>query len=190
MTSYFYNDTNGETQGPYNEQELQQLADRGVITPTTPLATDGGHSGLAGQIPGLRFRTAVPPSPFPPKRTEDKTFQHEASTGSIFLWPFDFAFRDLRLPIILLWVCRIFYAIVFGLTILGGAWYSFVILVGTAQFGRSSAEAPIVAFVLVLVTWIAVALYIIFVRLSYEFFIIVFNWIDETTKAARKYTDE
>ena len=58
---YFYNDANGQTQGPFDEQQLQELADRGVITPNTPLATDGGHTGLAGQVRGLVFQIAVPP---------------------------------------------------------------------------------------------------------------------------------
>ena len=61
MPNYLYLDANGQKQGPVNDQQLQVLAARGIITPDTPLATDTGHKGKAGQIRGL-FNTA--PSPF------------------------------------------------------------------------------------------------------------------------------
>jgi len=60
MPNYFYFDANGKKQGPCNEQQLQTLASMGHITPTTPLETDSGHKGVAGQIRGLKFNTAEP----------------------------------------------------------------------------------------------------------------------------------
>ena len=60
MTNYFYTDTNEERQ-QINEQELRELVEQRLITADTPLETDGGHKGLAGQIPGL---FVVAPSPF------------------------------------------------------------------------------------------------------------------------------
>ena len=62
MTNFFLTDKNG-TKHTVNEQQLQVLAAQGKITPATPLETDTGHTGLAGQIPGLNFKTAAP-SPF------------------------------------------------------------------------------------------------------------------------------
>ena len=62
MTNYFYTDASGQ-KNQINEQQLQTLATKGVITPTTPLETDTGHTGLAGQIPGLTFLAAAS-SPF------------------------------------------------------------------------------------------------------------------------------
>ena len=62
MPNYFYLDTNGQKQGPVNDQQLQTLATQGIITPDTPLVTDGGHKGKAGQIQGLF--TAPSPNPF------------------------------------------------------------------------------------------------------------------------------
>jgi len=62
MPNYLYTDENGQKY-TLTEQRLQTLAERGTITPTTPLETDTGHQGLAGQIPGLQFKTAAP-SPF------------------------------------------------------------------------------------------------------------------------------
>jgi len=64
MPNYFYLDANGQKQGPVNDQQLQALAARGIIVPTTPMVTDGGHKGVAGQIRGL-FNNAPPQSPAP-----------------------------------------------------------------------------------------------------------------------------
>ena len=62
MTTFFLTDKNG-TKHQVNEQQLQALAAKGKIQPTTPLESDTGHQGLAGQIPGLQF-SAVAPTPF------------------------------------------------------------------------------------------------------------------------------
>jgi len=61
MSNYYYTDTNGTKQGPVNEQQLQTLIAQGAIVPDTPLISDTGHKGLAGQIPGLNFNVAAPP---------------------------------------------------------------------------------------------------------------------------------
>lgn len=63
MTNFFYYDANGQKQGPVNDQQLKSLAAQGAITAQTPLETDSGHKGQAGQIPGLNFPVAAP-SPF------------------------------------------------------------------------------------------------------------------------------
>lgn len=63
MTSFFYFDASGQKQGPVNDQQLRALAAQGVINPQTPLETDTGHKGQAGQIPGL-FAAPAPVSPF------------------------------------------------------------------------------------------------------------------------------
>ena len=60
MSNFFYTDTNGTKQGPINEQQLKALVAQSIITPTTPLETDAGHKGTAGQIPGL-FATEASP---------------------------------------------------------------------------------------------------------------------------------
>jgi len=59
MPNYFYADVDGQKQGPVDEQQLQELIDQGIINPNTRLVTDTGHKGLAGQIPGLSFHSAV-----------------------------------------------------------------------------------------------------------------------------------
>jgi len=67
MSNYFFTDANGQKQGPVNDQHLKELAAQGIIGPNTPMETDTGYQGTAGQIPGLNFN--VPPSapsPFAP----------------------------------------------------------------------------------------------------------------------------
>ena len=70
MTSYFYFDSNNQKHGPYSElQQLQELADQGIITPMTPMETDGGHKGMAGQIPVLKFNATSSSLPVQASRT-------------------------------------------------------------------------------------------------------------------------
>ncbi len=63
MPNFFYIDTTGTKQGPVNDQQLKALAANGVIMPQTPLETESGHKGVAGQIPGL-FASPTPANPF------------------------------------------------------------------------------------------------------------------------------
>ena len=67
VPTYFYTDENGYRFGPIDIQRLQTLAYRGTITAATPLETDTGHKGLAGQIPGLKFNPVIslPAAPAP-----------------------------------------------------------------------------------------------------------------------------
>ena len=60
---YFYTDANGQRQGPINDQTLLALIAQGIILRTTPMETEGGHRGLAGQlqIPGIVW--PAPPTP-------------------------------------------------------------------------------------------------------------------------------
>ena len=53
MPNFFYVDANNQKQGPVNDQQLQELVLQKIILPTTPLETESGHKGVAGQIPGL-----------------------------------------------------------------------------------------------------------------------------------------
>jgi len=67
MPNFYYTDANGQRQGAFTPQEVKELAMRGIITPDTPLETDTGKQGKAGQIKGLfpvSPVTAPSPSPF------------------------------------------------------------------------------------------------------------------------------
>jgi len=63
MPNFFLTDADGNKQGPLTIERLQTLIERGVVKSNTPLETDTGHKGLAGQIPGLKFNAAAS-SPF------------------------------------------------------------------------------------------------------------------------------
>ena len=55
MPNFFYFDQVNQKCGPVNDQQLQALVEQGVIGKNTLLETEGGHKGLACQIPGLTF---------------------------------------------------------------------------------------------------------------------------------------
>ena len=83
---YYIIDANDQRQGgPYSEQQLQTLADQGVITQMTRLERNDGRKGRAEQIPGLRFIIAPPPPPeFDAEESEDDTDELPATL--ILLW--------------------------------------------------------------------------------------------------------
>jgi len=181
MANYFYADATGTKQGPYNEQQLQALAAQGIITPATPLETDSGHKGVAGQIPGLFATTSVPPFV---QATSQPSGRIHPQGASILMWPLDFAFRDIRIHVFNLWVCRICYVICWiaamGYLLFG----TFAILTMVNQNGG------LLGLLLIPLLWIGIAFGLILSRLYLEFFIVLLDWMVATTKAARKYLDE
>jgi cytoskeletal protein RodZ len=66
MSNFFYYDTHGGKQGPYNVQQLKVLVGRGIITPTTLMESDTGVKEAAGQVSGL-FYAPPPKTPRKPK---------------------------------------------------------------------------------------------------------------------------
>ena len=110
MPNYFYFDANGQKHGLVNDQQLQALATQGIITPTTPLETEGGHTGVAGQIPGLKFNTASPTAqPAQVASPKQATYYspprlsaaHQRASESVSTgtpWLLDFSFQEIRLP--------------------------------------------------------------------------------------------
>ena len=53
MPNWYYIDDFGQQQGPVSDSQLKKLAIQGMIQPDTPLETDAGKKGKAGQIKGL-----------------------------------------------------------------------------------------------------------------------------------------
>jgi hypothetical protein len=187
--SYFYTDANGHRQGPVDKQQFNALAAQGIITPTTPMETEGGHTGVAGQIPGLNFnRTSVPPFAqtvsAPPPGGMYPPAGMSVATKSILLWPLDFAFRDIRIHLFILWICRIGYAI----SMLIAACYLLFGTLGLLAGAVGEYGSPLL-ILLVPLLWIAIVLGLIVTRLYFELFIVVFDWMVETTKAARLYSE-
>ena len=80
MTNFFFLDQNNQKQGPVSEQQLKVLAAQKVIHPNTPMETDTGHKGTAGQIRGLF--PAAPPSPPAVPSTVSPTPQSLPVAGS------------------------------------------------------------------------------------------------------------
>jgi ankyrin repeat protein len=64
MANFFYYDANGQKQGAFTPQEIKALVAQGVINPQTPMESDAGQKGRAGQIPGL-FPAPVQPTAQP-----------------------------------------------------------------------------------------------------------------------------
>jgi len=85
MPNYIFTDANGQRQ-TINDHQLRTLAARGIITAQTPLETDAGQKGLAGQIPGLfpavpsPFQTTPPPSNVP---QQQGTATHQPQTTAM-----------------------------------------------------------------------------------------------------------
>ena len=63
MPNYFYTDANGNRRGPITPEALKALASQRIITPNTPLETDSGKKGLAGQLSGLFNAPQRPAAP-------------------------------------------------------------------------------------------------------------------------------
>ena len=64
MSDIHYYDENGEKTGPVTLKELATLAHQGMVTPETPIETECGHHGIAGEISGL-FDTDDTETPTP-----------------------------------------------------------------------------------------------------------------------------
>ena len=60
-TNFFYFDQTNQKHGLVSEEQLKELVAQGIIGQHTPLETDTGYTGVAGQIPGL---FAAAPNPF------------------------------------------------------------------------------------------------------------------------------
>jgi hypothetical protein len=138
MPNYYYFDASGQKYGLVNDQRLQALAAQGVITPNTPLETEGGHRGVAGQIPGLRFPVQTGDSD---AQVSDKgltlveqfRFRSDTEDMPIFSLLSDFSFRELQPETIFLWFTKFVYGVGLIAIILGGLIYC-----GTTAFGAFS----------------------------------------------------
>ena len=165
--NYFYTDANGQ-KIPATEQQLQALINQGIITPTTPLETDGGHTGLAGQIPGLNFNIAMP-SPFaqPAQALPPPTSKTYPNIKDI-AW-FDFSFRDIRLPknsrtvCNLVYLCAWIWAVLFGI-----------------EWSLAELQSDDPSFLFIIISWFTVFFTILLVRIICEWQIVLMDWIIAT----------
>ena len=171
MANYFYFDQNNQKQGPVSWEELQALAAQGVIEPNMKIETSNGGEGFAGQL--------VSPSKL---KFKELRVTPQSSSGSVWTWLFDFAFRDIRIHTVILWFCRIFYTLSVIATICLGLWATFMLFVALSY--RNA-----LALLGIPIVWVGVVLSIFLARLYCESIIFVYDWIHETTKAARLYIE-
>lgn len=208
MPNYFYTDANGRKQGPVNEQQLKELSARGIITPQTPVETESGrHKGVAGQIPGLQFKT-IPPQvvvDHSESQTTHKAYSQvgeslkqvgqslkqvsEPARSSIFSWLQDYSFRDIRYHIINLWICRILYVI--GLIALAFAFIALSGLIILEAFRGLSHSSGASLLLLLLIPVLCIILFfaVCYMRIVLEFLVVLTDWMVETTKAAKIYIE-
>ena len=109
MPNYFLINSNGQKKGPYNEEQLQELAASGFINPQTPLETDSGHKGRAGQIRSLQFSDA----PHGGQTVLNDVLSSESTkTAGEFLWnTLDFSFKRFYFLEFFVLLFKIFYVI-------------------------------------------------------------------------------
>lgn len=203
MPNYFYTDTNGQKRGPVDDQQLQVLVDQRIITPHTPLETEAGVKGLAGQIPGLRFPSSVPSPPELGAKLKNvaeqvsdlgsRSYGQLTSRSSLFAWLLDFGFRNIQLPVINLWLSKIVYAICCILTGLAAVVTPlvlfFLMFANVSSVSDVGTSAVGIAF-LTLALWFALVINLMMIRLALEWFLMIVDWVVETTKAARLLIDE
>ena len=205
MANYFYTDADGNKQGPLTIEQLQALAEREIIKPDTPLTTDGGHTGLARQIRGLNFNATAESPSFTQTSQAAQQIRDKAQTVAkqagewakkegikgFRTWLLDFAFRDLRLPVINLWLSRIVYAIccLVAVIVLAVATIFLPFRCLELVFERDFSMALTGICIVLPLFWLGTLLCVILIRLSLESYIILFDWVVETTKAAKHYNE-
>lgn len=208
MAMFYYYDQLGRRQGPINSAQIKALVDHGVITPDTMMETETGHRGKASQLPNL-FPSAPAGEPgaapsdsgmsnaaagAPPRTGADSGYSSPVQrmadhwTGGLEGWLGDFRFTDLRLPAVNLILSRwiyIFCYIVFHLILIAIAIALCVVPIFLMNQGESAGVLLIPVFgipLLVLYRYLG----LIGLRLSFEVYILIWDWIISTTRAAQK----
>ena len=186
MPNYFYTDADGNKRGPYNEQHIQELVTRGLIGVNTPLETDTGHTGVAGQIPGLNFNNAAP-HPFSSTsqaiwHMQDRTPSRSQANESMEKpWLFDFAFQDIRLPKNARRVCTFIYTCCVITLVING-------LIGFFMLNPMYSPETMATAVMFLVFYLFSSfIFLVLVRVACEFLIVLLDWLAENKKASRLY---
>jgi hypothetical protein len=203
MANYFYTDANGHKQCPVSEQQLKELATKGIIGPRTPMETDTGHKGVAEQIPGL----------FPAQAAEKMGAEIGRAAGqaalqagqaaiqigqaavktSIYAWLTDFAFRNMQPETFILWFWRIVYVIGLLLeTVLFLSSCGLCVLLCGSGIEESRGTSLLLLLILLPINCIGFVLGMFFWRFTCEMGIVMFNGIIELAKlikATRIYVE-
>ena len=186
MANYFYTDTDGQKQGPIDLEQLKKLATNGNIEPKTPLEVNYAGNSVrklrARDVPDLKFNTVEPPpidnTPHAPPPVAlppvDSTTEHaQTSPGQTSPGFFDIGFTRF---ITNTWT-SIFWVLTIVLAFLG--------CVGAMVFGASN-NAP----VLFIIAPIAAALFLLFMRMSFELTIVLFRIETHLRTIREKYENK
>ena len=205
MPKYFFIDSSGQKQGPINEQQLQTLTAKGVITPETVLETDTGHRGKAHQIPGLIFtnptnQTATGAAPMPSGPITYVTqfrFRSDTDNTPITQLLFDLSFRELKPESLYLWIVKIAYVTGVVVAILGTLIYCGFTVITAFRFASISNGVSLLSLFLIPIVCIGCFFALCLLRLTLEWAIITLHygiiWMVELVKllkAARIYLEE
>jgi hypothetical protein len=182
MANFFLTDSDGNKQGPLTTKQLQALINRGTITPTTPLETEDGHQGLAGQIPGLQFNN-VAPAPFaqsapqtpkqttnssPPRQPATYSQQNESAGRP---WLTDFTFQDIQLPENGRRICSYIYCCCVAMLIINGLLGFFLLN------PMYDAEAMTVAVIFLVCYLFFVYIFLALMRVACELLIVLLDYM-------------
>jgi len=151
MADYFYTDADGNRKGPFNKEQLKELAANGIITPTTQLVARDGLKGRASAwYPDLKF-----------SNVSDHTEYAQASPGF-----FDIGFTR--------FVMNFYIPYIWVFTIVAGCLgWAFSIIMGLNQLGIE--KEPWYGIVTIVVATIALPFSLLFSRMVLEIVIVMFR---------------
>ena len=206
MAIFYYYDQLGRRQGPINSAQLKALADHGVITPDTMMESETGHRGKASQLPNL-FPSGPTGEPGGVSSDSGSSYAEAGASlqtgansgynspvqrmadhwpGGLEAWLRNFSFTDLRLPAVNLILSRwlyIFCYIVFHVILILAAIALCVVPILNLREGIQVLLIPIIGIpLLILYRYIG----LIGLRLGFEVYILIWDWIISTTRAAQK----
>jgi len=153
MANYFYCDANGKKQGPFNEQHLQEQAAEGTIRPSTMQETENGSELVAArQIISQR---------------------HFAKQDVLGFFDFGFTRFITNTWISFIWMLTV------GITFL--AWGLLILAWGLSiwfiisQGGKFAVGGFLMRFLMILVSPLVAAIYLLFTRMGLEFMVVIFR---------------
>ena len=141
-----------------------------------------------GQIPSMgpiQSMGQIKSSWSQPKFSYSSQTINSSKTGilSTLSWLLDTEFRDIRINSVARFFCKSNYIFWWIITILGGISSTFLIFYGAVK------TESLILLLAIPCIWILIFVFMFFVRLYLESVLIVFDWIVETTKAAKIYIE-
>ena len=168
--NFYYFDANGQKHGPINAQQLQELVDRGIITPNMPLETDSGEKGFAGQISTLKFNVVNPI-----QTTQTPSFWNIIDVG------FTRFFTNIWISMI--WVSNVILAVVLYIIIL-------IVVIIVVAYWHNNVAAALFGIVVSLLATFAMLSYLMAVRMVLETTTILFRIESNTRELKDRFREK